>query len=199
MEFYSDIYIYFPFIFSSATGHGFDILKGSGTGLDHTSDSFTYYAEQVPDESMSAALTINWWSTWSVHARGGIMLRDTTDADSAYVFVGAAGARQGAVMQSRASAGERDVHHKMEFINNNDGPYWFNLNYVAGVDGNPGTVTGYYKKTENGEWIELAQAPFTASSSHVLMGVANSAGDEHPHAVRQMNVEPIEISTNNLG
>ena len=148
---------------------------------------------------MSAALKIDWWSNWSVHGRGGIMLRDTLDADSGYVFVGAAGARQGAVMQSRASAGEGDVHHKMEFINNNDGPYWFNMNYVAGVGGAPGTVTGYYKKTEDGEWIELAQAPFTASRSAVLIGVANSAGEDSPWALRQMNVQPIEISTNNLG
>mmetsp|Transcript_22755 Transcript_22755/g.52247 ORF Transcript_22755/g.52247 Transcript_22755/m.52247 type:complete len:989 (+) Transcript_22755:238-3204(+) len=183
----------------SDTDHDFDILKGSGTGLDHTSDSFTYYVEQVPDASMSAALTINWWSNWSVHGRAGIMLRDTLDANSAYVFVGAAGARQGAVMQSRALAGQRDVFHKMEFINNNDGPFWFNLNYVAGVGGAPGTVTGYYKKTVDGEWIELAQAPFTASGSAVLIGVANSAGETHQWALKQMNVEPIQISTNNLG
>ena len=52
-----------------------------------------------------------------VYSRGGIMIHNSNDADSAYAFVGTAGNGQGVVSQSRPTAGALTEHHKMIYRN----------------------------------------------------------------------------------
>jgi len=169
---------------------GWDKLMGSGTGLNDATDSFMFYNHRVPDDSLGAELEVLKLGSWDVGSRGGIMLRDTLDDDSEYVFVGVAGAVQGAVFQSRAAAGERTVHHKMIYTSNsNDNKAFVKLEYKKGA----GEVGAYFKVGAGDEWRPLGKAPFKATGSSLFLGRAVTAGSEHPYALTEMRAKPLAI------
>jgi len=173
-----------------------DKLLGSGTGLTGTTDSFMFYNQRVLDDSMTVELDVLKLNSWEVYSRGGIMLRDTLADNSEYVFVGVAGARQGAVLQSRASAGQRTVHHKMIFTSNSGNNNAFvKLEYAKSpTEGGFGQVTAYYKVSAEDEWNLLGQTAFKATGSHVLLGRAVTAGSDHSHALAELRAKPLVIN-----
>jgi len=155
-----------------------------------------FYTEQVLDGSMTVELNILKLGSWEVSSRGGIMLRDTLDDDSEYVFVGVAGARQGAVLQSRASAGQRTTHHKMIFTSDSgDNKAFVKLEYAKSeTEGEPGQVIAYYKVSAEDDWNLLGQTEFKATGSHVLLGRAVTAGSDHPHVLTEMRAKPLVVN-----
>jgi len=176
---------------------GWDKLMGSGTGLNGATDSFMFYNQRVPDESLTAELEVLKLGSWDVYSRGGIMLRDSLDDNSEYVFVGVAGAVQGAVLQSRAAAGQRTVHHKMVFTSNsNDNNAFVKLEYAKSkIEGGFGKVTAHYKVGAGDEWKLLGQTAFKASGPRIFIGRAVTAGSDYQHALVEMRAKPLAITT----
>jgi len=105
------------------------------------------------------------------------MIRESNDADSANVFVGAAGNRQGVVFQSRSATGAMTDHHKMIYTTyNND--FYVKLTKI-GDD-----VTAYYKVLVDDSWIELGST--TLAATNVLVGRAVTAGRDYQYALETM-------------
>lgn len=159
----------------------FDWVKGSGTGLWGKSDSFFFVNEQFPDTIDGLDMYIRKFANNKVYARGGVMIRNSNDADSAYAFVGAAGNNQGVVFQSRPTAGALTEHHKMIFVNNGE-----NRMYVK-LAKNGTEFTAYYKALEGDVWIELGSTTIEASSTDtVQVGRAVTAGHDYEWALEEM-------------
>jgi len=179
---------------------GWDKLMGSGTGLNGATDSFMFYNQRVPDESLTAELEVLKLASWDVYSRGGIMLRDTLDDNSEYVFVGVAGAVQGAVLQSRPAAGQRTVHHKMIYTTSSgDNKAFVKLEYVKSkIEGGFGKVTAYFKVGAEDEWKLLGQTAFKASSPRIFIGRAVTSGSEYQHALVEMRAKPLAIDTTGM-
>jgi len=156
-----------------------DYVKGSGTGIWGTSDQFFFYNEQMPNGDLSVELYINKFDNHYLHSRGGIMIRDSVDEGAANVFVGAAGYDQGVVFQSRSVGGMKTVHHKMIFINWTN-TFWVRLEKVGSITGS--TFTAYYKVEEGDDWIVLGDVSATFTGTHITVGRAVTAGDDHQWA-----------------
>ena len=169
------------------TNVDFDIVKGSGTGLWGTSDSFFFVNEQFPDTIDGLDMYIKRFENGKVYSRGGIMIRNSNDADSAYAFVGAAGNGQGVVFQSRPMAGALTEHHKMIYRN------WRNEMYVK-LTKNVTEFTAYYKVLESDEWIELGTTTIEPSSTGtVQVGRAVTAGDSYQWALETMETQNLNM------
>ena len=114
---------------------------------------------------------------------GGIMIRNSNNADTAYAFVGAAGNGQGVVFQSRPKAGALKGHHKMIHRN------WMNKMYVKLTKN--GTVK-YYKVTIGLNWAPqrlrlrvLVLSKLVEQSRPVIPTSGHGYGDsEFEHAKR---------------
>ena len=115
------------------------------------------------------------------------MIRDSNDPNAANVFIGAAGARQGAVFQSRAAAGEKTAHHKMIFANN-DSRFYVKLDKVGSV------VTASFRVSQADAWTELGSIELTLTGSMILVGRAVSAGNDYQHALETLQTEMYSIT-----
>jgi len=161
----------------SSTTNGIDYLRGSGTGIWGTEDSFLYLNTMHANDDFSVEVYIRYFRHGGIFNRGGIMIRDNNDPDAANVFVGAAGYSQGAVFQSRSVAGARTDHHKMLYVNSNN-DFWVKLDKVGS------TVTASYKK-EGDTYTELGSVELTLTGSTVNVGRAVTAGSDHAHALSE--------------
>jgi len=149
-----------------------EYIKGSGTGIWGSSDSFAFHNHQVANGPITLEMYVKNFDNNSPHSRAGLMVRDSGDADAANAFVGAAGQDQGAVLQSRPTAGAATRHHKMIYANN-DNHMWVKMTVDAG-----GVVTGYYKINEADEYIQLGQTQITLTGDTILVGRAVTAGED---------------------
>jgi hypothetical protein len=169
-----------------------DHLKGSGTGLWGSSDMFAFYGTQeaMPAEGISVTAYIKRFDNGNLHGRGGLMVRDTYDPDSANAFVGAAGSDQGAVFQSRCDAGGNTMHHKMIYAN------WDNHMWVK-LDVTPaGVVTASYKIEDGDEWVQLGTTTLTLTdASRLQVGRAVTAGSDHYYAELEMQSQHYSIGS----
>eukprot|EP00585_Thalassiosira_rotula_P006502 CAMPEP_0196158876 /NCGR_PEP_ID=MMETSP0910-20130528/46036_1 /TAXON_ID=49265 /ORGANISM="Thalassiosira rotula, Strain GSO102" /LENGTH=1315 /DNA_ID=CAMNT_0041423787 /DNA_START=50 /DNA_END=3998 /DNA_ORIENTATION=- len=159
---------------TSYSSNGIDYLKGSGTGIWGSQDSFLYLNTLHANNDFSVEVYIKRFKYGYENSRGGIMIRDNNDPDAANAFVGAGGQYSGAVFQSRSVAGAKTDHHKMVWVNN-DNTFWVKLVKVGS------TVTGYYKKN-GGEYTELGSVELTLTGSTVTVGKAATAGDSYSYA-----------------
>jgi len=151
-------------------------IKGSGTGIWGTSDSFAFHNHQVANGPITMEMYVKKFDNNSPHSRAGLMVRDSGDADAANAFVGAAGQDQGAVLQSRPTAGAATRHHKMIYANS-DNHMWVKMTVDAG-----GVVTGYYKINEADGYIQLGQTQITLTGDTILVGRAVTAGEDFSSA-----------------
>ncbi|KAL7528787.1 hypothetical protein ACHAXR_004262 [Thalassiosira sp. AJA248-18] len=155
-------------------------IKGSGTDIWGNSDSFMFYNTQVDNDDLSVEMLITKFHPNEVHARGGIMIRDTNDANASNVFVGAAGAHAGVTFQSRSVGGESTTHHKMIYTNW-DNRAWVKLTKVDDL------VTAYYKMDQEGAvYIELGSVQLTTTGSKMQVGRAVTAGTDYHNALATM-------------
>ena len=174
--------------FYSSQDGSIDYVKGSGTGIWGSSDSFFFYNEQVRDKGfgLSVEMYINRFDNWDhqdTYALGGIMLRDTNDPNSANVFVGAVGRDRGVTLQSRAVAGEKTVSNGIIYVNNIN-KFWVKLHKQKASD----TVVAYYKVDAEDEWIELGSTTLTLTTGgNVQVGRAVTAGDDYQWALKTMD------------
>jgi hypothetical protein len=165
-------------------------VKGSGSRIWGTTDQFFFVNEMMTDDgsgSASAELYIKQFDNSNVFARGGIMIRDTNDADSANIFLGAAGADQGVVFQSRPAAGAETTLHKMTYVNGLN-QFWVKLDKVGTL------YTAYYKLAEGDEWIAVGSTTLVTTGTTVTVGQAVSAGSDYEWALQTMQTTGLQIS-----
>ena len=165
-----------------------DYVKGSGTGIWGSSDSFAFYNHQLPNAPLTVTMYIKHFDNSNINSRGGLMIRDSNDADAANAFVGAAGNDQGAVFQSRASAGAATDHHKMIYAN------WNNAMWVKMTMDATGVVTGYYKLLEADEWIELGSTQLNLTGSTIQVGRAITSGTDYQWAKHTVETQHFDVS-----
>jgi hypothetical protein len=156
-------------------------IKGSGTGIWGTTDSFMFYNTQVLDSAFSSVeMKIDSFGSGQIHARAGLMIRDTNDEGAANVFVGAGGARTGAYFQSRSLASAETVHHKAIYVNYQN-TMWVKLTKSGDV------VTAYYKENDVDEYIEMGSVTLQGlNGSSLQVGRAVSAGTDYTWALEAM-------------
>jgi len=91
-----------------------DSLQAYGTGIWGTSDSFNFHQDQRPiaDGAFDVIAYTEEFHTGYAKAKGGIMIRDSSDADAAHAFVGMSGYYNGVTFITRDNAGGITKHHK---------------------------------------------------------------------------------------
>jgi len=147
--------------------------RAYGTGIWGTSDSFFYDNRMRGLGGAFDVITyISYFNTAYGRAKGGIMIRDTNDPDSAHAFIGVRGHFVGVTFQTRATAGAITEHHQTNFVPNHN--TWVKLSKPA----DSGTITAYYRILDTDEWMELGSADITFTGQSVQVGVAATAGSE---------------------
>mmetsp|Transcript_6360 Transcript_6360/g.13915 ORF Transcript_6360/g.13915 Transcript_6360/m.13915 type:complete len:982 (+) Transcript_6360:190-3135(+) len=165
-----------------------DNVEGSGDGIWGKSDSFFFHNEQKANGDFTITMFIDSFPAGGyLHARGGIMIRDSADPSAANAFVGAAGDKQGAVFQSRSAAGELTVHHKMIYANS------INKFHVR-LDKAGTVVTASYKIAAEDEWIELGTTELTLTGDTLLVGRAVTAGSPSEWSYQTLKASDYSVS-----
>ncbi len=165
-----------------------DYLQGSGTGLWGSSDSFAFLSTQELKANGSVEMYIKNFSWGNIYSRGGLMIRNTNDANSANVFLGAAGKASGAVFQSRAATGAKTVNHAMNYVNWQNS-MWVKLEYTAA-----GVITAYYKEKQTDTYKVLGSATMNMTGNNILIGRAVSAGTDYQWAMETLETQFYAIS-----
>ena len=164
--------------YSLNTDTGITYLNGYGTGLWGTSDSFEYHNYQRDANAPVDFVTyVDRFHTGYGDAKGGIMIRDSNDADAAYAFIGMRGYYLGATFQSRAAKGEETVHHQTNYVPNHNA--WIKLSKPE----NSGVITASYKIGIDDAWIELGTTELTLTGDSLLTGLAATSGDPNGNGV----------------
>jgi hypothetical protein len=160
-----------------------EIIKGSGTGIWGSNDSFAYYnTQELIEGGGSVEVNIKKFNSWSnIHARGGLMVRDSRDPKSSNVFVGAG--RAGVAFQSRSQAGAKTVSHNYIFTD------WDNSMWVKLVYDALGTVEALYKWKVTDTYISLGVVNMEITGDTIQVGRAVSAGTNYQWALESMQTQ----------
>ena len=158
-------------------------IKGSGTGIWGSNDSFTYSnTQELVGEGGTVEMYIKRFNPWTnIYARGGIMLRDTRDPNAANVFLGAG--RSGVVLQSRSQAGAKTVNHNYIFTD------WDNAMWVKLVFDASGAVEAFYKNKGTDTYMSLGNAKMELTGSTIQVGRAVSAGTNYEWALEEVQTQ----------
>ena len=116
------------------------------------------------------------------------MIRNSNDANSANVFLGAAGKASGAVLQSRATTGARTVNHALNYVNWQNS-MWVKLDYTAA-----GVVTASYKEKTADTYEVLGSVTMQMTGNTILIGRAVSAGTDYQWALETLESRFFTIS-----
>jgi hypothetical protein len=164
-----------------------EIIKGSGTGIWGSNDSFTYYnTQEVVGGGGSVEMNIKRFNPWSnIYARGGLMLRDTRDSNASNVFLGAG--RNGVTFQSRLRAGAKTVSHNYMFTN------WDNAMWVKLVYANDGLVEAFYKMNDTDAYVLLGTTMMEITGDTVQVGRAVSAGTDYQWALEEVQTQSYQF------
>jgi len=160
-----------------------EYLQGSGTGLWGSSDSCTFLSTKKLKADGSVEMFIKSFSWGNIYSRGGLMIRNTNDANSANVFLGAAGKASGVVLQSRAMPGAKTVNYAMKYVNWQDS-MWVKLNYTAA-----GVITAYYKEKQADAYNVLGSVTMEMMGETILIGRAVSAGTDYQWALETLETQ----------
>jgi hypothetical protein len=152
---------------------GVESYLGYGTGIWDRSDSFFYHNTQklLADGAFDVVTHTEEFHTGYQSAKGGIMIRDSNDADASHAFIGMSGYYNGVTFQSRATTGARTDHHKTISVPHHKA--WIRLSKPA----DSGLITAYYKIELADEWIELGSTEVTYTGHAVQVGTAVTAGE----------------------
>jgi len=163
--------------------------RAYGTGIWGTSDSFFYdnRQKQLDDGAFDVITYIKYFHTGYEWAKGGIMIRDTNDPDSAHAFLGVRGNYVGVTFQTRATAGATTDHHQTNFVPNHK--TWIRLSKPA----DSGTITAYYKIAEADEWMEMGSADIAFTGSSVYVGTAVTPGEPSGNGSVQLETIGYEV------
>jgi len=157
---------------------GIESHLGYGTGIWESSDSFQFHNTQrlISDGAFDVVTHIDRFHTGNAMAKGGLMIRDSNDADASHAFIGMSGYYNGVTFQSRATTGAGTDHHKTIFVPNHKA--FIRLSKPA----DSGVITAYYKIEEADEWIELGTTDVTFSGQTLNVGTAVTGGELNVNA-----------------
>ena len=160
-----------------------EIIKGSGTGIWGSNDSFAYYnTQELIGGGGSVEVNIKRFNSWTnIHARGGLMVRDSRDPNSSNVFLGAG--RAGVAFQSRSKAGAKTVSHNYIFTD------WDNSMWVKLVYDDLGAVEAFYKWKVTDTYISLGVVQMEITGDTIQVGRAVSAGTNYQWALEEMQTQ----------
>lgn len=146
---------------------------GSGLRIESSSDSFFFHNTQVDAEGgFDVEIYSHGMHTGNMHARGGIMIRNSDSEGAAYAFLGVSGYYTGVTFQSRAADGELSVHHKTQYVPQHK------AHMKLSKSANSSIVTAYYKLSEDDDWIELGTTSLTLTGPSALVGQAVTGGSK---------------------
>ncbi|KAL9182469.1 hypothetical protein ACHAXT_013121 [Thalassiosira profunda] len=145
--------------------------RGYGYGITPPTHSDSFFFDNVQRDASTPFDVVTYvhrFHTGYQTARGGIMIRNSNDADAANAFLGMTGYYNGLTFQSRATAGVSTDHHQTTYIPHHQA--WIRLS----SDGS-GLITAYYKIDVGDEWIEFGSATIDLAGT-LNVGTAVTAG-----------------------
>ncbi|MGH7996413.1 MAG: Ig-like domain-containing protein, partial [Opitutaceae bacterium] len=171
---------------STSYSGGTFTVNGAGTGIFNTSDEFQFAYEQMTGDCTVIARVV---SVQSVGAsgweHGGVMIRNTLDADSAYAGAYETSSR-GLLFESRASAGASATGDGADA---SEGcPYWVKLV-------RSGDVFTAYSSPDGSAWTELGAAQTISMNATVYVGLAVSSQVDSTTATAVFD----NVSISNMG
>ena len=149
-------------------------LRGGGSGIWGTNDSFFFHSNQYTNGDFSMTAQITGFGSGYQFSKGGLMIRGDGSSDASNVFVGAMGAYKGMGFQSRAAPGEATVHHGTHWVNSNKA--WVKL-IKAGSE-----IEALYRVSTSDEWTSLGvKSVDFAGATKLQVGYAVTVGNEDNH------------------
>jgi hypothetical protein len=153
-----------------ADANGVEKIRGSGTGIWGTTDSFFYHAYQRPSNDFTVTTFISGFGSSQVFARGGIMIRDDSSDGASNAFIGAMGNYRGIGFQTRDSAGEETVHHNGHYVPSNKA--WVKLIKTGN------NIDALYRTESQEEWTSLGSKTVNFSGTTIQVGYAVTVGSD---------------------
>jgi hypothetical protein len=148
---------------------GFQLtLSGSGAGIGGTRDGFRYAYDELTGDLEIQAKVSSWNSAGSATARGGLMMRSSTNPQAAFALVALAG-KKGAYFQWRSVDGGKAV--EKSFNGNLPLPVWLKLRKSGS------TFSAYYSKNGT-SWSQIGAPVNVILGSSYLSGMAVTSGRE---------------------
>jgi len=152
-------------------------MTAGGYDIGGTSDEFHFAYKEVTGASTVIANVLSVGNTdpW---AKAGVMIRDTLDADSAYVMV-CVTPGNGVVMQYRNTTGTNaaTATQQSPII----APQWVKIERTLG-----GLVRGYYS-ADGVAWTQLASVSTVAMNTPMYVGLALTSHNENEMCVAQFS------------
>ncbi|MGH7995576.1 MAG: Ig-like domain-containing protein [Opitutaceae bacterium] len=152
---------------SSSYNAGTYTVSGAGTGIFQASDEFQFAYQQVTGDCQVIARvqSVQYVGDGSGWEHGGIMIRETLDADSAYAGAYAT-SQDGLLFEARTSAGASAAGYGAD--PSHQAPYWIKL--VRGGD----TFTAY-SSPDGSTWTQLGSPVTIDMAATVYVGLAVSS------------------------
>jgi len=152
-------------------GSGISKVRGGGSGIWGTKDSFFFHAYQRQNDDFTMTAFVHGFGSGQPFAKGGLMIRDGDNANASNVFIGAMGGYKGIGFQSRQSTGAETVHHGTHWVSSNKA--WVKL-IKTGND-----IEALYRGESDEEWTSLGikSVDFTGAT-FVQVGYAVTVGNE---------------------
>jgi hypothetical protein len=152
---------------SATLSGGVFTVQGGGADIWGTSDNFNYASGSVTGNVTITARVVSQDNT-NVWAKAGVMLRETTAANSAYAFVMVTPGK-GVVMQYRPSTGASAVN--LAQTAGPVAPYWVRLVRSGS------TFTGY-TSSDGVTWTQLGTTTSITMASGTQAGLAVTSHDD---------------------
>jgi regulation of enolase protein 1 (concanavalin A-like superfamily) len=153
----------------SAAAESFEVI-GGGTGIGGTSDQFRFaYTQLSGDGSITARVISNpLASPANNNAKAGVMIRNDLTAGSAQGFIGmTSGAVNGAVFQSRSSAGGSTSTTNFTGVWN---PYWVRLT-------RSGSAFKAERSSDGVNWVQIGSTQTIGMNANAYVGLAVTSSD----------------------
>lgn len=153
-----------------ADANGVEKIRGSGSGIWGTADSFFYHAYQRPSNNFTVTTYLSGFGSSQVFARGGIMIRDDSSDGASNAFIGAMGNYRGIGFQSRESADEETVHHNGHYVPSNKA--WVKLIKTGN------NIEALYRTQSQEDWTSLGSKTVNFSGTTIQVGYAVTVGSD---------------------
>jgi hypothetical protein len=150
-------------------GNGSSKVRGGGSGIWGTSDSFFFHSFQRENNDFVMTAYVSGFGSGYAFAKGGLMIRDGSTANASNVFIGAMGAYKGIGFQSRQSTGAETVHHGTHWVSSNKA--WIKLIKIED------SIEALYRAEEDEEWTSLGTKSVSFTGL-IEVGYAVTVGNE---------------------
>lgn len=148
---------------------GFQLtISGSGAGIGGTRDGFRYVYDTFSGDLQIQAMVSAWDSGGSPPAKGGLMMRASTDPSAAFALVTLTG-RKGVTLQWRSADGKRAYEKSLK--TSASLPLWLKLR-------KSGDSFSAFFSQDSVTWTQVGAAVKVAMGSSYLFGMAVTSGSD---------------------